>query len=97
MRRLNRYEYNNAVRDLLQLRGDIYPLPEKVIRASRYFNFWALAFGVGISATHGARCACHRQALAHIHYIQRTPAGGCVFLPGIGAEGPKAPAFWRHR
>ena len=38
MRRLNRYEYNNAVRDLLQLRGDIYPLPEKVIRASRYFD-----------------------------------------------------------
>lgn len=38
MRRLNRYEYNNAVRDLLQLRGDIYPLPEKVIRASNYFD-----------------------------------------------------------
>jgi hypothetical protein len=39
MRRLNRYEYNNAVRDLLKLKGDIYPLPEKVIRASRaYFN-----------------------------------------------------------
>ena len=38
MRRLNRYEYNNAVRDLLELRGDIYPLPEKVIRSSQYFN-----------------------------------------------------------
>ncbi|MDP6793912.1 MAG: DUF1588 domain-containing protein [Verrucomicrobiota bacterium] len=38
MRRLNRYEYNNAVRDLLQLRGDIYPLPEKVIRSSQYFD-----------------------------------------------------------
>lgn len=39
MRRLNRYEYNNAVRDLLQLRGDVYPLPEKTIRADgRYFN-----------------------------------------------------------
>ena len=38
MRRLNRYEYNNAVRDLLHLRGDIYPLPEKVIRAGNYFN-----------------------------------------------------------
>ena len=33
MRRLNRYEYNNAVRDLLNLKGDIYPLPERVIRA----------------------------------------------------------------
>ena len=38
MRRLNRYEYNNAVRDLLELRGDIYPLPEKVIRSSEYFD-----------------------------------------------------------
>jgi mono/diheme cytochrome c family protein len=38
MRRLNRYEYNNAVRDLLQLRGDIYALPEKVVRGSNYFN-----------------------------------------------------------
>ena len=38
MRRFNRYEYNNAVRDLLQLRGDIYALPEKVIRGSNYFN-----------------------------------------------------------
>jgi hypothetical protein len=39
MRRLNRYEYNNAVRDLLKLRGDIYPLPEKTIRSDhRYFN-----------------------------------------------------------
>ncbi len=38
MRRLNRYEYNNAVRDLLELKGDLYPLPEKVIRAGNYFN-----------------------------------------------------------
>jgi hypothetical protein len=38
MRRLNRYEYNNAVRDLLELKGDVYPLPEKVIRGSSYFN-----------------------------------------------------------
>lgn len=39
MRRMNRFEYNNAVRDLLKLRGDIYPLPEKCIRADRpYFD-----------------------------------------------------------
>jgi hypothetical protein len=39
MRRLNRYEYNNAVRDLLELEGDIYPLPEKCIRSDRpYFD-----------------------------------------------------------
>ncbi|MFN0128871.1 MAG: DUF1588 domain-containing protein [Verrucomicrobiales bacterium] len=38
MRRLNRYEYNNAVRDLLDLEGDVYPLPEKVIRSRNYFD-----------------------------------------------------------
>ena len=39
MRRMNRYEYNNAVRDLLNLKGDIYPLPERTIRAARpYYN-----------------------------------------------------------
>ncbi|MEK6235034.1 MAG: DUF1588 domain-containing protein, partial [Planctomycetales bacterium] len=39
MRRLNRYEYNNAVRDLLKLRGDVFPLPEKVLRPARpYFD-----------------------------------------------------------
>ena len=39
MRRLNRYEYNNAVRDLLELKGDLFPLPEKVIRAyAPYFD-----------------------------------------------------------
>ena len=38
MRRMNRYEYNNAVRDLLKLKGDLYPLPEKVIRGGNYFN-----------------------------------------------------------
>ena len=38
MRRMNRYEYNYAVKDLLQLKGDVYPLPEKVIRSSSYFN-----------------------------------------------------------
>lgn len=38
MRRLNRYEYNNAVRDLLKLKGDVYPLPEKVIRGRGYFK-----------------------------------------------------------
>ena len=38
MRRLNRYEYNNAAKDLLELKGDLYPLPEKVIRSRGYFN-----------------------------------------------------------
>jgi len=39
MRRMNRYEYNNAVRDLLKLKGDIYSLPEKLIRPGEpYFD-----------------------------------------------------------
>ena len=38
LRRMNRYEYNNAVRDLLELRGDVFPLPERVIRGDRHFN-----------------------------------------------------------
>ena len=39
MRRMNRYEYNNAVRDLLALKGDIFALPEKPIRAMKpYFD-----------------------------------------------------------
>ena len=39
MRRMNRYQYNNSVRHLLQLKGDIYPLPEKVVRAAvPYFD-----------------------------------------------------------
>ncbi len=39
MRRLNRYEYNNVVRDLLKLQGDIYPLTEKTIRARQPYFF----------------------------------------------------------
>ncbi|MBH58652.1 MAG: hypothetical protein CMJ82_15875, partial [Planctomycetaceae bacterium] len=42
MRRLNRLEYNNAVVELLGLKGDIYPLPEKVIR-SEYPYFQPIA------------------------------------------------------
>ena len=38
LRRMNRYEYNNAVRDLLELRGDVFPLPERVIRGNNHFN-----------------------------------------------------------
>lgn len=39
MRRMNRYEFSNSVRDLLSLRGDIYPMPEKTIRAdASYFD-----------------------------------------------------------
>ncbi len=33
MRRMNRLEYNYSVVELLDLKGDIYPLPEKVIRS----------------------------------------------------------------
>lgn len=37
MRRLNRFQYNNAVKDLFQLNQDIFPLPEKLMtRTSNY-------------------------------------------------------------
>ncbi|MDB4678734.1 DUF1588 domain-containing protein [bacterium] len=39
MRRMNRFEYNNAIRELLEMSGDIYPLPEKTIRSGQpYFD-----------------------------------------------------------
>lgn len=38
MRRLTRYEYNNAVRDLLELDGDVFALPEKVVRGDAHFD-----------------------------------------------------------
>ncbi|HAA71564.1 MAG TPA: hypothetical protein DCE55_20675 [Planctomycetaceae bacterium] len=44
MRRMTRYEYNNAVRDLLALEGDVYPLPERTLRA--YHEYYRPASGV---------------------------------------------------
>jgi len=44
MRRMTRYEYNNAVRDLLDLEGDVYPLPERTLRA--YHDYYRPASGV---------------------------------------------------
>ena len=39
VRRLNRFQYNNAVRDLLQLKRNIFPLPEKLMtRRSGYLG-----------------------------------------------------------
>ena len=39
IRRLNRLQYNNAVRDLLDLRCEVFPLPERMMREHReYFR-----------------------------------------------------------
>lgn len=39
IRRLNRFQYNNAVRDLFQLNRDVFPLPEKLMtRQTIYLN-----------------------------------------------------------
>ncbi|MBB74550.1 MAG: hypothetical protein CMJ75_08560 [Planctomycetaceae bacterium] len=39
IRRLNRFQYNNAVKDLLQLKGNVFKLPEKLMtRRSNYLN-----------------------------------------------------------
>ena len=44
MRRMTRYEYNNAVRDLLELEGDVYPLPERTLRA--YQEYYRPSSGI---------------------------------------------------
>lgn len=65
LRRMNRYEYNNAVRDLLQLRGDIYPLPEKVIRSFR--KYYAPASGQLPNTVHvGNRALGKNQIEQHL-------------------------------
>ena len=43
IRRMNRFQYNNAVVDLLQLKRDIFPLPENLMR--RYTNHFKPAAG----------------------------------------------------
>jgi len=39
LRRMNRFQYNNAVQDLLQLRVEVFPLPERMLREhGNYFQ-----------------------------------------------------------
>ena len=38
IRRLNRFQYNNAVQDLFELRVDVFALPERMLRAYGYFR-----------------------------------------------------------
>ena len=39
IRRMNRFQYANAVKDLLKLRVEVYPLPERMMRdRSNYFK-----------------------------------------------------------
>ncbi len=39
LRRMNRFQYNNAVKDLFELKVEVYPLPEKMMRdRSGYFR-----------------------------------------------------------
>ena len=39
IRRMNRFQYNNAVKDLLDLKVEVYPLPERMLRdRSGYFK-----------------------------------------------------------
>ena len=39
IRRMNRFQYANAVKDLLKLKVEVYPLPEKMMRdRSNYFK-----------------------------------------------------------
>ncbi|MFN3191293.1 MAG: DUF1592 domain-containing protein [Aureliella sp.] len=38
IRRMNRFQYNNAVQDLLDLRVDVFALPERMLRAYGYYK-----------------------------------------------------------
>ena len=38
MRRMNRFQYNNAVQDLFELRVDVFALPERMVREYGYFR-----------------------------------------------------------
>ena len=38
MRRMNRFQYNNAVQDLFELRVDVFALPERMLREYGYFR-----------------------------------------------------------
>jgi hypothetical protein len=38
IRRMNRFQYNNAVKDLFQLKVEVFPLPEKMMRDYGYFK-----------------------------------------------------------
>ena len=38
MRRMNRFQYNNAVQDLFDLRVDVFALPERMLREYGYFR-----------------------------------------------------------
>ena len=80
MRRLNRYEYNNAVRDLLHLRGDIYPLPEKTIRIdSPYFDPASGRFPDELSV--------RNRALGKEHLENQILTGVTPFAIDLQAEG----------
>ena len=38
IRRMNRFQYNNAVKDLFQLKVEVFPLPERMMRDHGYFK-----------------------------------------------------------
>lgn len=38
IRRMNRFQYNNAVQDLFELQVDVFPLPERMLREYGYFR-----------------------------------------------------------
>ena len=38
IRRMNRFQYNNSVKDLFQLKVEVFPLPEKMMRDHGYFK-----------------------------------------------------------
>ena len=79
MRRMTRYEYNNAVRDLLDLDGDIFALPEKAIRAAKpYFD--------PASGRYPDRVRVSNRALGKNQIEQRLLTGVSPFAIDLQAE-----------
>ncbi len=67
IRRLNRSEYENTVRDLLQLKSDVFDNPNRIVITDDYFQ------------PASGRMPRYVLAMSHHSYIQRKPAE----LPGI--------------
>ncbi|MGI9519952.1 MAG: DUF1592 domain-containing protein [Pirellulaceae bacterium] len=68
MRRLNRVEYENTVRDLLRIDGDIFTNADKVLLVDDYFR------------PETGRMPRYVLALSHFSYIQKRPP----LLDGVG-------------
>jgi hypothetical protein len=67
MRRLNRTEYENTIRDLLRMQGPVFVSPARILLVDDYFE------------PASGRMPRHVLAMSHFSYIQKRPP----LLPGV--------------